>query len=165
MQIPFQHTAARRRLGASKENIKSPKLFQHTAARRRLADFYGRRTAYRDVSTHSRPKAAGLSDAPPAQSHAAFQHTAARRRLARTISCAALNGLFQHTAARRRLGICLRLGKEWTPVSTHSRLKAAGCRFRRSHKNLTVSTHSRLKAAGCADGVPTEPKGFQHTAA
>ena len=33
-------------------------------------------------------------------------------------------------------------------VSTHSRLKAAGFRFRRCVLILCVSTHSRLKAAG-----------------
>ena len=35
-----------------------------------------------------------------------------------------------------------------TAVSTHSRLKAAGGRFRQSRPINRVSTHSRLKAAG-----------------
>ena len=34
------------------------------------------------------------------------------------------------------------------PVSTHSRLKAAGALDKPMHPSLLVSTHSRLKAAG-----------------
>ena len=48
------------------------------------------------------------------------------------------------------------------PVSTHSRLKAAGTLV--SYEGLsvaTVSTHSRLKAAGCLYGFfQIFPKGF-----
>ena len=74
------------------------------------------------------------------------------------------------------------------PVSTHSRLKAAGVPLSRRAIALLVSTHSRLKAAGCAhvcfrrgqsrfNTQPPEggwdnlqfvkalPAGFQHTAA
>ena len=56
----FQHTAARRRLEETLELMKSAKAFQHTAARRRLefdedGAYYGF-----EVSTHSRPKAAGF---------------------------------------------------------------------------------------------------------
>ena len=58
--IEFQHTAARRRLGdLNDQSFTYVVLFQHTAARRRLgrrARDYRRRA---DVSTHSRPKAAG----------------------------------------------------------------------------------------------------------
>ena len=77
----FQHTAARRRLGLSVSQKARPKKFQHTAARRRLVDLAymafcnemfqhtaARRrlvaqtlqaTMIAEVSTHSRPKAAG----------------------------------------------------------------------------------------------------------
>ena len=56
----FQHTAARRRLTAATPKSVSCYLFQHTAARRRLdAATYGKQVA-KLVSTHSRPKAAGL---------------------------------------------------------------------------------------------------------
>ena len=52
-------------------------------------------------------------------------------------------------------------------VSTHSRLKAAGCR--KSSRDLLhsmVSTHSRLKAAGdSAARVGVIAAVFQHTAA
>ena len=59
-QTLFQHTAARRRLGwAGKWRLKRRK-FQHTAARRRLAIHYILKQCRTSVSTHSRPKAAGL---------------------------------------------------------------------------------------------------------
>ena len=53
------------------------------------------------------------------------------------------------------------------PVSTHSRLKAAGTLV--SYEGLsvaTVSTHSRLKAAGSGKLMSiADSVGFQHTAA
>ena len=55
----FQHTAARRRLGFSVKEEIGNDMFQHTAARRRLADELHPRPAGMQVSTHSRPKAAG----------------------------------------------------------------------------------------------------------
>ena len=57
------------------------KLFQHTAARRRLD--YVDKQCFSDivVSTHSRPKAAGLDVYNTIKDNAQFQHTAARRRL------------------------------------------------------------------------------------
>ncbi|WP_410000222.1 hypothetical protein [Neisseria sicca] len=54
------------------------------------------------VSTHSRPKAAGLVVGASVLS-ALFQHTAARRRLAENIAKQVDTCTFQHTAARRRL--------------------------------------------------------------
>ena len=56
----FQHTAARRRLGRAFTNCRLSGLFQHTAARRRLAIFTVMMICSTGVSTHSRPKAAGL---------------------------------------------------------------------------------------------------------
>ena len=101
---PFQHTAARRRLGMSEQTLVNAIMaFQHTAARRRLAK--------------RKPKSA---------TNTAFQHTAARRRLEKSKPCAICMPQFQHTAARRRLAgskITLKLGYK---VSTHSRPKAAG---------------------------------------
>ena len=55
----FQHTAARRRLANPKTCISKTKLFQHTAARRRLGFLLGQAGKRENVSTHSRPKAAG----------------------------------------------------------------------------------------------------------
>ena len=77
-------------------------LFQHTAARRRLVGNQVRLGVARDVSTHSRPKAAGAAKSQSATS-CPFQHTAARRRLGSSASRFLTNRPFQHTAARRRL--------------------------------------------------------------
>ena len=55
----FQHTAARRRLEQNKNCEISCKSFQHTAARRRLAKTRALILETSEVSTHSRPKAAG----------------------------------------------------------------------------------------------------------
>ena len=57
---PFQHTAARRRLGSTSNRLFSTCWFQHTAARRRLVDFCFSPSGGIRVSTHSRPKAAGV---------------------------------------------------------------------------------------------------------
>ena len=55
----FQHTAARRRL-VSLVQVRLPQTrFQHTAARRRLAHPPTSSSHTYNVSTHSRPKAAG----------------------------------------------------------------------------------------------------------
>ena len=56
----FQHTAARRRLGRYKHRWITYQTFQHTAARRRLACRFGTAMPKTAVSTHSRPKAAGV---------------------------------------------------------------------------------------------------------
>ena len=120
----FQHTAARRRLVTADSSYQSHAVFQHTAARRRLTITI-RRTKTRgsfntqppeggwiaydflrlasNVSTHSRPKAAGARFLALISSRK-FQHTAARRRLVALAQSARLPGQFQHTAARRRLG-------------------------------------------------------------
>ena len=55
----FQHTAARRRLDIEADQDGNFDLFQHTAARRRLGATKLSLTYTNDVSTHSRPKAAG----------------------------------------------------------------------------------------------------------
>ena len=79
--LMFQLTAARRRLGARPNKRVGISAFQLTAARRRLGAVHSGDVDLLDVSTHSRPKAAG----PCCTSHRAdarFQLTAARRRLA-----------------------------------------------------------------------------------
>ena len=57
--VTFQHTAARRRLDPCADFLKFLLMFQHTAARRRLEMRLDRRVYSLQVSTHSRPKAAG----------------------------------------------------------------------------------------------------------
>ena len=77
----FQLTAARRRLAISDAEIYGWLKFQLTAARRRL-DVAEIQAINREmVSTHSRPKAAGLA-ACLDDFGCLFQLTAARRRLA-----------------------------------------------------------------------------------
>ena len=56
----FQHTAARRRLGTVSSHTPSSQSFQHTAARRRLGASLATCIRLLQVSTHSRPKAAGF---------------------------------------------------------------------------------------------------------
>ena len=56
----FQHTAARRRLAFTKTKNVVMNVFQHTAARRRLESDCKQSINNEKVSTHSRPKAAGI---------------------------------------------------------------------------------------------------------
>ena len=129
--LEFQLTAARRRLGAVYEERDRLRMFQLTAARRRLANgFVGNEAAWL-VSTHSRPKAAGLAsrrsgcDWPSFNSQPpeggwfcamrghrcihGFQLTAARRRLGIINTIFTANNMFQLTAARRRLDQSLKI--------------------------------------------------------
>ena len=66
----FQHAAARRRLVDYKFKTVTATLFQHAAARRRLDNESQRKDRKVDVSTRSRPKAAGAL-ANPTRNHAA----------------------------------------------------------------------------------------------
>ena len=61
MNPVFQHTAARRRLERSSFKPDTAIKFQHTAARRRLVFAVLSLLGFHEVSTHSRPKAAGSS--------------------------------------------------------------------------------------------------------
>ena len=121
----FQHTAARRRLVGPYSSSKLSIPFQHTAARRRLDDADYVWGWDSEVSTHSRPKAAGTNKR-QTSSVWPFQHTAARRRLGVSIFFARADRAFQHTAARRRLADKSQVADTHRKVSTHSRPKAAG---------------------------------------
>ena len=79
------------------------------------------------VSTHSRPKAAGLVS-----------------------YSTVIAAWFQHTAARRRLVDGSIYSQDAAHVSTHSRPKAAGPHTAKRCAQTEVSTHSRPKAAGSA---------------
>ena len=124
------------------------------------------------VSTHSRPKAAGLRCTNPLCGWTGFNTQPPEGGWLSARICRWLCTRFQHTAARRRLAIqarrChqnerrfntqppeggwLRAGaaKPDSQVSTHSRPKAAGSRQKRRTGHSLVSTHSRPKAAGTA---------------
>ena len=122
-------------------------LFQLTAARRRLDGLSLASQRYTEVSTHSRPKAAGVyrpnlrrifKVSTHSRPKAAGLYAALFLRLRR----------FQLTAARRRLGLVLPVPMLPVNVSTHSRPKAAGPICGVIFEAPAVSTHSRPKAAG-----------------
>ena len=137
-------------------------------------------TGIHQVSTHSRPKAAGCRRSVSKLVYR-FQHTAARRRLGgfaandnigRQVSthsrpkaagiCFAKAFMrfirFQHTAARRRLVLGCFPTVFGFVVSTHSRPKAAGKFMPINFDKDSVSTHSRPKAAGCFSARNMRPE-------
>ena len=120
----FQHTAARRRLGAVFCANPCHMAFQHTAARRRLG-------FHRLFCKHLKQ----------------FQHTAARRRLVLSFQDNNNNKSF-NTQPPEGGWIFQRVLFFRTAVSTHSRPKAAGAFIDQISFSFHVSTHSRPKAAG-----------------
>ena len=118
------------------------------------------------VSTHSRPKAAGVVLLVNSLEKGKFQHTAARRRLALPYHIFGNNKMFQHTAARRRLAALMLPLLIVLVVSTHSRPKAAGSNNPFSVSLLPVFQHTAARRrlanwAWCNRGTYR----FQHTAA
>ena len=167
----FQHTAARRRLENQTLSTTVGRAFQHTAARRRLGGHFPNRNKPRQVSTHSRPKAAGSSfrlccsfftcfnTQPPEggwpdlsgflRRSFCFNTQPPEGGWYRHSDGTYCRRQFQHTAARRRLG------------RLTARLVQRGYRFNtqppeggwldgqyRAFLFNDVSTHSRPKAAG-----------------
>ena len=121
----FQHAAARRRLARLHTDKQENKSFQHAAARRRLEPALRKRGAVGNVSTRSRPKAAG-SKIGTARRRGQFQHAAARRRLgvkkqSKTHNCG-FNTQPPEGGWLSGFGTPVDLGV----VSTRSRPKAAG---------------------------------------
>ena len=123
----FQHTAARRRLVVQAATRVTNNLFQHTAARRRLVQqrlrvvirftcfntqppeggWDGDGCIYRNgdnVSTHSRPKAAGLLNGLLVATDVCFNTQPPEGGWKTTNISKFKKMVFQHTAARRRLG-------------------------------------------------------------
>ena len=171
IQDMFQHTAARRRLAAMMVFRTVNAMFQHTAARRRLANNRGRSSGSFPVSTHSRPKAAGVRsfcfpfwgkcfNTQPPEGGWLNNATNADITLLSFNTQPPEGGwtgsgdkhtnttLFQHTAARRRLGLFCSL---WVNMRSFQHTAA---RRRLVPSDWTpapedaVSTHSRPKAAG-----------------
>ena len=140
----FQHTAARRRLGRLRIRTDYKLSFQHTAARRRLGIPLPFEAEIDIVSTHSRPKAAGLS--------------------AGSLPCWQTGFNTQPPEGGWLWKACLLTGLIY--VSTHSRPKAAGSNTARDVSRYLVSTHSRPKAAGWEHKFfQSLMRLFQHTAA
>ena len=184
----FQHTAARRRLASNSSMLLLAGLFQHTAARRRLAFAHDGFKCAVEVSTHSRPKAAGrppesgrmvyrgFNTQPPEggwrnpkpsyDAHHSFNTQPPEGGWFQVASTLRVSTTFQHTAARRRLGRQRLQYHRSASVSTHSRPKAAGDRFNVfGFDKVLVSTHSRPKAAGKKKNRRLKNPQFQHTAA
>ena len=80
-------------------------LFQHTAARRRLIPANRTISKPQDVSTHSRPKAAGAQLFKVGTLHTVSTHSRPKAAGRRVFAVSVLSR-FQHTAARRRLTVC-----------------------------------------------------------
>ena len=142
-------------------------LFQLTAARRRLVAQSGAQQPPIQVSTHSRPKAAGRLFPSETKLNKQFQLTAARRRLdIFFISISYSNFLFQLTAARRRLGRLLARGITAIGVSTHSRPKAAGYHLHQIHMpNQRFNSQPPEGGWLLASWRTSSPPSFQLTAA
>ena len=159
LHFQFQLTAARRRLDVWRYVIRG-RLKVSTHSRPKAAGLEeARKLAFETVSTHSRPKAAGLLKPMPWLS-LGFQLTAARRRLDGTLEAIAWKLVSTHSRPKAA-------GLGWQPawfaeiVSTHSRPKAAGQMTRQDYDKLGVSTHSRPKAAGrFRDPTPAAQQSF-----
>ena len=147
-----------------------PYKFQHTAARGRLATCRPQHRAFKPVSTHSRPRAAGdflpffisyrlfqhtaargrlaSSNSKPSRGQKTFQHTAARGRLAGSCFFHWQRMGFQHTAARGRLAfsaLASASSRKFQHTAARGRLEQLDNCFLR---HCLVSTHSRPRAAG-----------------
>ena len=166
----FQHTAARRRLDPAKHSVQLLKYFGfntqppeggwklNTIIAVQIGCFNTQppeggwakiklSLQQVKVSTHSRPKAAGLEIRVPSARRQRF-NTQPPEGGWNVFGCGCGLFAFQHTAARRRLvSVCFVIGMVLV-VSTHSRPKAAGYICRVFMDKNDVSTHSRPKAAG-----------------
>ena len=143
----FQHTAARRRLDFRRW-VRQHNKFVSTHSRPKAAGLISLIIVYPvRVSTHSRPKAAGTAYQRQ-QTQVQFQHTAARRRLVSVKNiCQGVLTVSTHSRPKAAGGGG-DVGGQAADVSTHSRPKAAGRRGCRGRGGTAVSTHSRPKAAG-----------------
>ena len=141
----------------------------------------------RQVSTHSRPKAAARDKLCTLDITQSFNTQPLEGGCSVATTAQNKNGKFQHTAARRRLLSHIDWMRARYKVSTHSRSKAAASKGRGYGNSLTsfntqpleggcldlcelperytVSTHSRSKAAANKNVSQLLLLKFQHTAA
>ena len=141
-------------------------MFQHTAARRRLAIELTSQDFSVNVSTHSRPKAAGPKPKPNDRRTQQFQHTAARRRLETVVRSVRLNSISFNTQPPEGGWQINGLWVRPRVVSTHSRPKAAGLsRPFMSRQQASFNTQPP-EGGWAALPKPSQPSFlFQHTAA
>ena len=147
--LMFQHAAARRRLGGKTSSVVNMLMFQHAAARRRLVGSSVDLCLVMDVSTRSRPKAAGspqnlmydgyvvsTRSRPKAAGFRAYQDPI--KEVVSTRSRPKAAGKAQKHACGR-----------WAGFNTQP--PEGGWLFNRMYARclLGVSTRSRPKAAGC----------------
>ena len=123
-------------------------LFQHAAARRRLEHEIGAKKLSYEVSTRSRPKAAGVLEWRFLPVRFQFQHAAARRRLGQSYRHMMPHYSFNTQPPEGGWDSLIQF-VELIAVSTRSRPKAAGLSRKYGKSHLSVSTRSRPKAAGC----------------
>ena len=123
-------------------------LFQHTAARRRLVRGQGRAETFLIVSTHSRPKAAGMLQLGMSDSEIVVS-THSRPKAAGFVQFDKFDvwGSFNTQPPEGGWVIFGAVLSRYV-VSTHSRPKAAGSCCPTETPAFCVSTHSRPKAAG-----------------
>ena len=122
----FQHAAARRRLEAMSLRERRRQGFQHAAARRRLVIRVGSTCQRCDVSTRSRPKAAGAVRNKSQGRHLGFNTQPPEGGWIHINNSSNCLVEFQHAAARRRLVLRGDQVVIVFRVSTRSRPKAAG---------------------------------------
>ena len=143
----FQHTAARRRLADNTDTAIIGRVFQHTAARRRLGLPKAETLIKIQVSTHSRPKAAGVYWDIDEEKLKVSTHSRPKAAGGDRFLLGFDAYQFQHTAARRRLVIYLFINFHLKGFNTQP--PEGGWAFERLVMVVpVVSTHSRPKAAG-----------------
>ena len=143
----FQHTAARRRLGAGHLVCHRPRVVStHSrpkAAGALSADVF----AQLAVSTHSRPKAAGCRAPARVPPFARFNTQPPEGGWRPAVRNQPPERVSTHSRPKAA-GLLGANGIKKEKVSTHSRPKAAGAALPDAVKTAIVSTHSRPKAAG-----------------
>ena len=164
--VGFQLTAARRRLDAHPPPHGNPPAFQLTAARRRLGNIIACFHAVVIVSTHSRPKAAGVKHGACCQRRWCFNSQPPEGGWPHAHTCRHPAAGFQLTAARRRLAA---LCKGWCALHSFNSQPPEGGwelaqkrRFRSIRFNSQppeggwTSTTKAAAAAACFNSQPPE---------
>ena len=162
----FVSTHSHPKAAATMPCASSPILpFQHTAARRRLLALLCSLVVLTLVSTRSRAKAAALNDKIIRGCSTVSTHSRAKA-AAVGIMMSKHGARFQHTAAWRRLpGFCSNNAKS-SSVSTHSRVEAAAS-IKVINSSVLNGFNTQPRGGGCEANIPLI-KGanmFQHTAA
>ena len=145
--LVFQHTAARRRLALDARG-NGQYLAVSTHSRPKAAGVRaGGRVAGKAVSTHSRPKAAGWRHGCRCHFYFCFNTQPPEGGWGFFVFADGCRLRFQHTAARRRLGRRDTITPSSVGFNTQPPEGGWYCNMRRVVLPVRVSTHSRPKAA------------------